>query len=158
MSLYKIEYKKLTAQLLPVVLRKPRLLAWLWSIITGVENIYDNFVIARNERLRRIKSSGQVCVLEGMLNDEADNEQRRIQIFDGQIGSNWMYAYREAENFQEIFTPDEVPGEDFMVEISVFFTVSVPWSYGTNDDAERRIKWLLNNYKLAGKKYVIKYT
>ncbi|MDR1984970.1 MAG: hypothetical protein LBQ28_09135 [Prevotellaceae bacterium] len=155
--IFRIDYKRLAVQLLPVSLRKQRIVALFSCAISAIEDIYYNFTTSRNERLRRIRFTPQVCVLQGMLNDDADMELRRIIVEDGQFLSTVPFAYSENEYHNYAATPVLIPDENLIVEQSVYFTISVPWAYGANNDAERRVKWLLNNYKLAGKKYTIKY-
>ena len=155
--IFKISYKKLAILLLPVNLRKARIITLLSSLIIAIENIYYNFTGSRNERNRRIRYTPQVCVLEGLLNDEADKQLRRIQIYDRQFSSFINFFYPENGTYNYVITPFLFVGEAAIQEESVYFIVSVPWTAATNEDVERRVRWLLNNYKLAGKKYIIQY-
>lgn len=156
MSVFDIDYNKLIKLLLPVRVRKPRLLAFLGVMVSPVVYLYNNFMANRANNLYEVNHTGQVCRLRAAINDRFDNIHRRIYIVDGDtILPTWMYRRTESKPVY-IKTRSEA-SPVYMYRRSELFTlgyfvVKVPGAV-TFDREE--MKALINKYKLAGKPYKI---
>ena len=80
---YKIDYKQLSASLLPTFLRQTLHVRWLWALLRPLEVLHETWLKMRAENLYKLQHSGQVCYLRKVLNDRFDPELRRIYINDG---------------------------------------------------------------------------
>lgn len=158
MRLFQIDYKRLVLLLLPTFLRKPRLFAFLCALTFGIAELHAKFLKDRNANLLRIKRNGQVCYLRGLLNDELDPEERRIQIKDGTTEGDWIFAMDEDEAYQLFIDTGGtmVYSEDRIISNTAFFYVFIPWSK-EQTDLNNRLRNFLNEYKLLSKKYIIQH-
>lgn len=158
MKLYQIDYKRLVLLLLPTFLRKPRFFAFLSALVFGVSELHARFLKNRSANLLRIKRNGQVCYLRGLLNDELDPWQRRIDVMDGETEGDWVFAMDEEEAYQ-LFIDNPgvlVYSENLIIGNTAFFHVAVPWRKNQTDQNNRLCNFL-NEYKLLSKKYVISH-
>ena len=78
--MYNLNIDKLLVLLTPTFLRKPKLVAWLRMLATPLHKVLYDFQRARQADLYNLAHNSQVCYLRKALNDEFDDEQRRIQI------------------------------------------------------------------------------
>ncbi|HGM2344182.1 TPA: hypothetical protein ACKJ98_002036, partial [Neisseria gonorrhoeae] len=81
--MYNLNIDKLLILLTPTFLRKPKLVAWLRMLATPLHKVLYNFQRARQDDLYNLAHNSQVCYLRKALNDEFDDEKRRIRIEDG---------------------------------------------------------------------------
>ena len=80
MRIYEIDYQRLPGILIPVALRKPRMLAWLQSLTRPWLDLHGLFRAYRERALYKIEHTPQVFSMEKVLNDAFDRAQRRIYI------------------------------------------------------------------------------
>jgi len=100
MELFKIDYPKFAAMMLPTFLRKPVILSLLNIVakeISVKRKVYDLFSENRDENLRYLKYNSQVCYLRASLNDYfeigiAGDPQKKFRIEDNEIPSDWVFA------------------------------------------------------------------
>jgi hypothetical protein len=78
--IYDINHKKLVTWLVPQVLRKPRLMVLLNSLVSPVVYIYNLFLINRRNNLYKLLITPQICYVEMALNDRYDGVNRKIEI------------------------------------------------------------------------------
>jgi hypothetical protein len=182
-KIFDIDYKRLIVLLLPTFLRKPILFSFLKALIQPLIKIYDSFLLNRTQNLYKIDTTGQVCYLRKMLNDNFDSEQRRIYIGEG-LASDWIFVYlKSLFNTSGGKQPTCVGNADSLSttigkKTYVFnsentgvtliskqgtvgasgldFTVMVPSELRGIVD-ESRLTSLINYYKLASKRYAITY-
>lgn len=88
------ELKYLIVDLLPTFLRVQRLFSFICSLITPIETIKADFFTNRRKNIAEANQTGQVCLLEGLLNNTFDTELRRIEIVDGNA-SDWTILWRK---------------------------------------------------------------
>ncbi|MDR3287051.1 MAG: hypothetical protein LBT27_06385 [Prevotellaceae bacterium] len=155
---YVVEYKKLVLQLLPTFLRKPFVCAFMYSTVQPVMSVkfaFDDYRTATNYRLNH---NGQVCYLRAVLNDYFDPILRRITIGDAENNLETMIIYlRETENFKIVPKRPSaliLNKRGFGGVNSFDFTINVPAELMQEND---RITAITNIYKLASKRYSIKY-
>ena len=65
--MFKIDFKRLAAIMLPISLRRPLVFGLLRAGLVGVERVYKEFKEARKGHNFRLTHNGQVCYLRGML-------------------------------------------------------------------------------------------
>lgn len=156
-NIFNIDYYRLVKLLLPVMLRRPLLLAFMEAIVSPVDTLYGLFSSNRNANLYRLSITPQVCFLEKALNDRFDISRRRIYIEDG-VFYDEQYLFTEGEGLDEyVYTP--VENKDIYLYTrsetgsgSVDFIVVVPAGLRYN---EAEMKALVNMYKLASKTFII---
>lgn len=103
--------------------------------------------------------NGQVIMLEHLLNDKFDNEERRIYIEDAiQIPELLLYNISENNELKYIYNKLESKPATYLYNKLEYdnefdFTVFVPSDIS---DYLIEMNFLLNKYKLAGTRYQIK--
>lgn len=150
---YSVDFDKLGKLLLPVNLRKPRLMGWLSALLTPLVNLHYVWTQCRNANLYKINHNWQVCYMRGALNDSFDPSERRIYI-DGD-GGNELKTY--------IYTPGESQtkylGKLFLrnslefADTGADFLVYVPKSIIDMQNFELRA--LIDFYKMGATRYLI---
>jgi len=156
--------------LLPLNLRKEKVIAWLKVYVSLIKIMMDNFAIYREEKLFFIAHNSQVIYLEHILNHRFNPNQNTqdpnyvgngIYIDDGQ-SSDEVYIYNTSEAASDTFLHNS--SETSFTEVYLYnasqtqsyvgFIINVPNSFNVN---ENELKALVNRLKLAGKLYTIKY-
>ncbi|BAV09404.1 hypothetical protein SAMN05421788_101840 [Filimonas lacunae] len=79
-NIYNVEWKKLVNWLTPVTLRKKKLLALLYALVSPINDLHTRFITYKKNIDYRLKINYQVCFLQAALNDRFDYTGRRIQI------------------------------------------------------------------------------
>lgn len=152
--IFAVDFKKVIVNFLPMCFRRKRVFALIQVITSGLHTVYWTFLSKRNEDNIELDITPQVFSLRKTLNDYFDAGNRSIRIEDPDL-SERAYIFTEGENQplflgeRAIYTGDEIRSE-------TGFVVIVPEAL--NNTAERaRLMAMINKYKLAGTKYIIKY-
>ena len=149
--MYNLNIDKLLVLLTPTFLRKPKLVAWLRTLATPLHKVLYDFQRTSQDNLYNLAHNSQVCYLRKALNDEFDDEQRRIRIEDGKQKQR-LYIYPRSANkplyLGEIFLYQR---GDY-IDGGVDFIVVLPKDL-TYD--KYKLEALVNFYKLAGKRWTI---
>ena len=159
-----IDFDKLVGLLAPTILRRAKKLAFLRILVAPLKRIHYDFSQKRNARngdLYRLGHNGQVYYLRKMLNDNFDNEQRRIRILEGNKFRR-KYIYTRGENKPVYLGKMYLRGRSDYADTGVDFIVSLPkdvWQrHRTEQNNSERfytIEAFIDFYKLAGKRYKI---
>lgn len=156
MSIFNIDYTKLAVQLLPSRLRLPGMKAFALVLIAPVRSLYGRFQGFRDDALYELRHNGQVCHLEGALNDMFDNTARRIYIEDGDTIDAITLFIEEEEKPVALYVESEASPVYFYTDEELTtggsFVVKVPDILAFDPN---RMRALVNKYKLAGKLYEI---
>lgn len=160
MTRYDISYQRLALALVPLAMRQPVLMAFLYVLLSPVVYCAGLFERFRTDTDYRLTHNGQVCYLTAVLNDRFDPVIRRITITDvAPLRGNILY-HREADNF--LMAPHRngsavtLNRRAFSGSDSVDFAVIVPATLrGTFP--QNQMQALINTYKLASKRYIILY-
>lgn len=96
MKVYNLDIEKLSLLLTPTFLRKARMRAWLFTLLSPLKNLYYAFTIKRKTDIQTLGYNGQKCYLRKALNDAFDIQQRRIEIVEGNKFSR-QYIYTRGE-------------------------------------------------------------
>lgn len=153
---YNIDIKKLAFLLLPTFLRGTVTKAYVKSFTFPLSFLYDAFIENRTKNLFNLSHNGQKCYLRAVLNEEYDRDLRRIQIDDGNLHDR-VYIFPEAQISSQLDLIKNlgtlyIYSDDDYGDTGVDFYVQIPAniSYDTY-----KIKYLIDFYKLATKRYKI---
>lgn len=147
---YNLNAQNLVIQLIPVFLRKSRLISLLALGASEIVNINNLLIRHRAISIAKVTHNSQVCKLRKILNDTFDHE-RRIKIIEGVLKKP-SYIYTKAEQKPKwlgkliIYTVAETQG------VGNDFTVVIP---NELKNYQIEIRALVNFYKLAGKRFNI---
>lgn len=163
-NIYNINFRKLGDLLTPPFLRKAALIDWIECLLKPLEEVNVNFKIFRKASIYKVTHNGQVVYLQKVLNDYFDKEERRIYIKDV-FYRNPLYIYPETDE-KPVYIYDNEPvyvydDNDFNLP-DYEFVVYIPIALKPVNDIdiiniEIQIKSLVNYYKLASKRYLIKW-
>ena len=152
----RINISDLITQLIHPLNLTARNIQWFEALFYPFRLTLNRFYAARDNDLYNLKHNGQVCYLRALLNDTFDPIERRITIGDA-TKYEYVYFYPEGDDKSVIFGSILFPRNEFIGNNSAEFNVYVPIAIGINNDAELRMRSLLNYYKLASKRYAIIY-
>lgn len=139
---FRVDFIKWVQLVLPILLRKPRLIAFIEVCISEIDAMYMRFLSWRYDNLYRLSITPQVYSLEKALNDRFDYSLRRIYITKG-IHYPMSYIFTQDESLDEyigtgsednnmyIYTRSESGGN------SVSFIINVPSPIPFNDPEMR---------------------
>lgn len=149
---FEVDFKKLTVLLLTIALRKRKTIAFLHCLVKPIDDVYYQWKQKRQSDWYKLKHNGQRCKLRKVLNDKLDNIQRRIRIDDGTAFKR-KYIYTSAEKkpvyLGKVFINSKTEFENTGVDFVVFVPKEII------EQNIHKLKFLINYYKLAGKRYRI---
>lgn len=157
---YTLDFKRFSIHMLPMDLRKPKMVAWVNSLLKPVANLHTKFINDRRKTVYKIDHTSQVFSLEKVLNDAFDQQERRIYIVDG-VYRSALYFYNPEENAPiHFYNPEENKNQYFynpeeLQNLDVDFVVVLPKSFDTGK--ELRIRALVDFYRLPDKTYEFIY-
>ena len=147
-----INFNQFIQILLPTFLRKPKLLAFLNSIVKPLDSLYK-------ETLNKMQHTCQVIYLEKML-----NEYFEVPNYNPIYHDSTKIIYIEDAPIpptKYIYLDQEIPPNNYLYlgthyltgDIDhIDFIVYIPSNYVFEED---KLRAIINYYKLAGKKYTI---
>ena len=150
-AMYNLNIDKLLVLLTPTFLRKPKLVAWLRTLATPLHKLLYDFHRASQADLYNLAHNSQVCYLRKVLNDEFDDEKRRIRIEDGRQKQR-LYIYPRSANKPLYIGKVFLYQRGDYIDGGVDFIVVLPKDL-TYD--KYKLEALVNFYKLAGKRWTI---
>lgn len=156
--IYDVDFAALVRWLIPLPLRKTKIVAWLNVLASPVVYLYQDFLLFKTAKLYQLKITPQVCYLEMLLNDRFDFTTRGIRIVDG-VDMPPTYIFQDAElkplyirQTAEAAPPVYIYTDGESGALTDDFIIEVPAAV-VFDDAE--MKSLVKVYKLAGTKFKI---
>lgn len=149
---FSINIKKLEILLLPTFLRRAILIKYVWAMANPLDNLYYQWTQFRNDNIYKLQHNGQVCYLQGALNDRFDPDRRRIMIKGSRRYKN-QYIYTVGERKPKYLRVMYLRQASDFVDNGVDFLVLAPAELLT--ERNYVMKALINNYKLASKRYRI---
>lgn len=153
--MFNVDFTILIRWLTPHALRKSKLLIFLKAFAWPVSQLHNDFLRFVAAKLYRLSHNGQVCYLEKVLNDAFDVISKRIYIGDFE-GVERIYFWPELDNRDVNFGVDQFFYEDAAyADSGVDFVVHVPFGVAASIPQLALMNSLLNEYKLAGKNYLI---
>lgn len=156
---YNVSYSRLALLLLPTMLRQNLIVALVTALVRPLTVIHSNFVIYRNQVDTSVNS--QVCYLEYLLNDAYDYYDRRIIIRDAPNNYDDYFLFDEASGKAVMVLDNEDPAwwvdDGKLASTNSDFEVVFPKGYVFTLSEEKALRKLINDNKLASKKYNIVY-
>lgn len=150
---YKIDWNKLVLLLLPTFLRQKTIVAYMQALVQPVATLHYNWLRKREDHWYKLNHTGQVCYLKKVLNDALDPDERRIYIADGNAFPR-KYIYTRAENKPIFLGKMHIYQHQEYTNTGADFVVFVPTAIEANEP--HRLKYLIEFYKLASKRYQIR--
>lgn len=98
-KVYKINFRKLATEWLPLYMRGDFLTAFVFVLLAPLQLIYMEFLKVRKQYLVRINTTCQKFSMQKRLNDLFDPVERRIKIVKAVL-FDATYLYTEAEDDQ----------------------------------------------------------
>ena len=162
MSIYDFDIELQIKRLTPTRKRTQDVIDWVVSLVRGTKKTQEDFKAYRDDTLRTLSYNSQTLIFNKLLNDSCDPTLARIYIDNSADDLEDSYMYFIEENQEDAFCYDlsEEPFNGrYMYSIQEYrspydFTVNVPTDLAGK---EATIRSLVNFYKLAGKRYIIKY-
>ena len=160
-NIYNVNWGKLLNWLLPEMLRKPKLLAFMNALVFPIQLLHIDLLRFKKQKEYQLSINSQVCRMQAMLNDKYDSGARRIYIDDGHLG-NSVYVFTAAENTHTwLFKSSEnnplyVYNRNEIKGTAAHFIVYIPTILNGNINIPE-LTSLVNIYKLPGKRWQIKY-
>ena len=157
---YNINQTKLAGLMLPTFLRNPLLTALVGAMVAPAGTIQGQIV----SKIESVDTNtySQVTQLEGLLNDNFDYYERRIQVSGLDIDKDYSLHKRSSNNFQTLGS--RASSDTFTVSLrgmtgiqSADFEVIFPSGFLLSDNEMSRLNALIKQNKLASKKYTIRY-
>ena len=156
---FRLDLPRLMVLLLPSLLRKPRLVAWLTSLTRPADDLYQQFLTYRGSTLQELAYNGQTALLEKALNDKLDNDLRRIVLRNSTVYLDLLYLNFKRELQPVVYASGKQEGaplyphraSDFLSQVG--FTVYAP---GLNA-RDYQLNILLQRFKIALVNYRIIY-
>ena len=125
---YNIDFFKWAVLLLPTRNRKPKMIAFIKTLVTPVVNLHYEFLQRKALDEFIFNHNGQVCYLRAALNDLFDNDLRRIQIGNGNKFKR-QYIYTRAEQkpvyLGKVFLRDKTDYADTGIDFIVYVPSSI---------------------------------
>lgn len=160
MGKYDVDFKKLAILLLPTFLRKPLLAGFALAVIAPLAGTHANFRRYRDDKVYQLTHNGQVCYLRAVVNDMFDPINRGIEIVDADaMDGTEIYARSEGK---WKMVPRRDTGTALVINRRGFdgtngydFIVKLPGDMILTDDDRKRMAAILNQYKIASKRFTI---
>ena len=158
---YDIVYSRLALLLLPTELRKQIIMAFATAMVRPLEILHEEFISWSNALETETKS--QVCYLRGLLNDEFDYFERRIQIRTSPIDFDYYLFWLEEKNKpvilwdenSEDYKPYLLSKDGYIGSTNSDFDIVFPTGYTLSKEETIRLKSIVNQHKLVSKIYRI---
>lgn len=162
MGKYDVSIKRLALLLLPTFWRRPLLAAVTYALVAPVQELHTRFMRWRQQTDYRLRYNGQVCHLEAVLNDLFDPGERRIRVTDNAENAGYTTLHHRDAG-QSVLLPARGSGRCVILNRRGYggvngydFWVNLPIAlYGKTDLAQ--VRAVVNNYKLASKRFSINF-
>jgi len=159
MRLLAIDFKKLTALLLPTFLRALINTEFIGTFMPAISDLQTRFLANRESNLYMLKYNGQVCHLRKVLNDAFPERNKTFLIEDYEPTGQWVYAKSDEFIDSQLMITDQPETMIYSVEVIgdyANFIVRIPQVLGSVDNMNR-IRSIVNTYKLLSKKAIYAY-
>lgn len=154
--MYNISFDDLPKQLIPGVLRKSKMLAFLQVCLTGPKQLLADFITYRAAKLKEVSYNSQTIMMEKYLNDTYPDANGQIYITNVNSPFNTTSLYREVDQIAvDFYKESESTAVDFkrLQDVNPYdFIVHVPSAL---DYDLNQLNSYIEKYKLASKRYII---
>ncbi|WP_353122131.1 hypothetical protein [Dysgonomonas capnocytophagoides] len=158
---YDINYAQYAMQLLTNNYRTDMVIAIIKAITAPLNEIHTQFDTLRTGI--DFNTYSQVCYMQGLLNDYFDPMERRIRIRNAPLEKNnylyWKESKKKPVKLHKESSVNFIPhieNRDFQIgTTNIDFEVVFPVGYVLSEEEENKMRNLVNQYKLASKRYII---
>jgi len=160
---YNINYSLLVLLLTPVLLRNEVVKIFITSLVKPLDLLNSSF----NTFVQSLSTSinAQTCYIQALLNDNFDFVERRIRVRIAPIDFDFFLLWKENKNkpimiskeAAEGFTPYLLNRDSQIGANNTDFEVVFPMGYTLSVPELKRLRILVNQNKIASKKYSIVY-
>lgn len=158
---YNINYAQYAVQMLPPNLRVELMIAYIKAVVVPFEEL--------NAQFSKLKDNidynhySQICYMQGLINDYFDPLERRVVIRNTIIDQDYSLFWKEQINKPVMLYKEDSEGfipymlnSDFEIGASnIDFEIVLPMGYALSESEEIRLTNLVNQSKLASKRYRI---
>lgn len=153
---YNIVYTRIAVLLLPSFLRNKIYVPLVTAMASPLDNIHLDFVALKSGI--DFNTYSQVCTMQGLINDYFDPLERRIKIRNTTLDQDYYLFWKEQKIKPVLLKKDSsyMLARDFEIGTThVDFEVVLPEGYILSENEEIRLTNLVNQSKLASKRYKI---
>ena len=158
---FDINYARIGVLMLPTFLRRTLMVALVKAMMKPLDILNTDFVAYRESLDTNTYS--QVCYMQGMLNDQFDPLERKIMIRNATLDKSSFLYWRENKNkpvrIYKENTPNFLPrleNRDGLIGVdNPNFEIVLPVGYVLSEQEETFMRSLVNQNKLASKRYII---
>lgn len=161
-NIYNISFSRVALLLVAFFIRKKTLIALLSALMRPLEDLSEEFTLYHGNIDTSVKS--QICYMRGMINDEFDYYDRRIKIRTAPLDKDYYLLWQDQydkpimvynEDYPETFKPYLLSKDGQIGTNNPDFEIVLPEGYSLSEQERIRMESLINNHKLASKKYII---
>lgn len=150
---YKLDVYKLSKLLLPQALRETKMMAFLEALLRPLDDLHYLWTQKRKDNIFILNHNWQVCYMRAALNEELDQDLRRIYIDGTGGGADKTYLYTPAENQPKYLGKLYIRQNLEFADTGADFIVYVPAEIMATRYYEVHAQ--IELYKLGGKRYLI---
>jgi len=157
---YKVNYQLLLLLLTPTRLRNAVQTALLTSLSESLGSINEDF----NSYTQSLKTmaNAQTCYMQAMLNDNFDYYERRIIVRPAPIDFDSFLLWKESKNkpvmlYRDGINPFLLNRDGQIGANNNDFEIVFPYFFTFSNSELKRLRTLVNQNKLAPKKYTLLY-
>lgn len=153
---YNINYSRLAILLLPSFLRNKILVPMVSAMASPLDDLHSEFLSLKNGI--DFNSYSQVCYMQGLINNHFDPLERRIKIRNTALDLNYYLFWKEQNKKPVLLRADSsyILARDFEIGTThIDFEVVLPEGYVLSENEEIRLTNLVDQSKLASKRYKI---
>ena len=159
-AIFNIDLDRFVTLLLPIPLRKAKMIQWLFALIAPSKQLYDLFKQYRKNTNYKLEHTPQVYSMQNVLNDTFDNTERRIYIKDGIYKSPVRFYDRSNDSPVHFYDrSDDQPVRFFdradLLVLDLDFIVMIPAALVLGQSDMIHLKALVDYYRLPDKTYNI---
>ena len=156
---YNVNYAQYAVQMLPANLRVELLISYIKAIVVPLEELHAQF--------SKLKDSidynhySQICYMQNLVNDHFDPLERRIKIRNLILDQDYYLFWKQQHNKPVLLHKQEnrqpyMLSRDFELgATNIDFEITFPIGYALSESEETRLTNLVNQSKLASKRYRI---
>ena len=161
-----VDIEKLIQLSLPTFMRKPNILAFLNALFAPLKIQYIRFTKFKESVFYIVSHNSSITLLQKMLNDKFDDEERRIYISNIQrTDINRFYYWNENKEFGFYDEGDVQKGFYYAFQNeaqSPDYIVHIPIEYQPNTELELdkylvKVRSEINRYNHYSKSYIIEW-
>lgn len=158
---YDVNYAQYAMQLLTNNYRIDMVIAIIKAITTPLDNIHSQFDILRTGI--DFNTYSQVCYMQGLLNDNFDPLERRIRIRNAPIDYGYYLLHKRnkkkpirlSKRGSKPYKPYYWSIRGMLRSHNIDFKIILPIGYSLSEEEVNKMRNLVNQSKLASKRYII---